>query len=89
MKLRKHKSNRTFLITFTAISNWVRHVTETHVDETGKARKVVLPASTPPPSPVFRVWATGSCKQSVLRAFLTGRDAGKISTIIREANPLV
>lgn len=84
MKIRKHKNNRTFLITF---SQRAPGRTETHLNSDGTSRKVVIENDFP--LVVNRTWASGSCKQSVLKAFLTGRDVGNTVTIIREATPLV
>lgn len=83
MKIRKHKNNRTFLITF---STRPASRTETHLNSDGTTRKVVTEGEFP--LKLNRVWAIGSCWQSVRNAFLFGRDANNVATIVREAIPI-
>lgn len=78
MKLRKHRNNKTFRISFTTRSP---NRTETHLNSDGSTRKVVIEGV----ESYGRVFATGSDEPSVLRAFLFGRDATNIRTSIFEA----
>lgn len=81
MKIRKHRNNKTFRISFTTRTP---NRTETHLNSDGTTRKVVVEGSV---SPRQHVLATGSDQPSVLRAFLFGRDASNIALSIY--NPLV
>lgn len=78
MKLRKHKGNKHYKITW---SQRTPRVVESHLNSDSTVRKVVIEGELVPKRPVY---TTGQNPTATLNAFLFGRDRYNITARIEE-----